>query len=139
MPSTTYVLALPTFPVFAIFVIERADGIDADDFYVRDSFPSGSGPTPLIVPPVPMPQTKCVIFPSVSSQISGPVVAVVRLGIHRIFVLIGVEGIGNFAGEFFGHGIVAARIVGFDRRGADDHFGAEGLQQIDFFLATACR
>ena len=30
---------------------------------------------PLIVPPVPTPVTKCVIRPSVCSQISGPVVS----------------------------------------------------------------
>src|SRR2546428_13244964 len=29
-------------------------------------------PARLIVPPVPMPQMKCVILPSLSSQISGP-------------------------------------------------------------------
>ena len=91
-------------------------------------------PTPLIVPPVPMPQTKCVILPSLSSQISGPVVQVVRFGIHGIVVLIGIIGIGNFAREFFRDGIVAARIVRLDGGGADDHFGAERLQQIDFFL-----
>ena len=31
-------------------------------------------PTPVTVPPVPGEQTKCVIFPFVCSQISGPVV-----------------------------------------------------------------
>ena len=30
-------------------------------------------PTPLIVPPVPTPTTRCVIVPPVCSQISGPV------------------------------------------------------------------
>ncbi len=32
-------------------------------------------PTPEIVPPVPTPVTKCVTRPSVSAQISGPVVS----------------------------------------------------------------
>jgi hypothetical protein len=32
-------------------------------------------PTPEIVPPVPTPATKWVIFPAVCSQISGPVVS----------------------------------------------------------------
>ena len=82
---------------------------------------------------MPMPQTKWVIFPSVSFQISGPVRAIVRFRIHRVFVLIGIKGIGNFAREFCGDGIVAARIFGFDGGGADDHFGAEGFEQIDFF------
>ncbi len=31
-------------------------------------------PAPLMVPPVPMPATKCVILPSESFQSSGPVV-----------------------------------------------------------------
>ena len=32
-------------------------------------------PAPVMVPPVPTPATKWVIFPSVSAQISGPVVS----------------------------------------------------------------
>ncbi len=59
---------------------------------------------------------------------------VMRLGIHRIFVLVRVKRIRNVLGEFFRHGIVAARIVGLDRRRAHDHFRAERLQQIHFFL-----
>src|SRR5208282_5031701 len=59
--------------------------------------------------------------------------AVVRLGVHGIFVLIGVVGIGNFAGEFGSYGIVAARVFGLDGGGADNYFGAEGFQQVNFF------
>ena len=55
-------------------------------------------------------------------------------GIHGIVILIGIIGIGNFAREFFRDGVVAARIFGLDGGGADDDFGAERLQQIDFFL-----
>ena len=91
-------------------------------------------PTPLIVPPVPMPQTKCVIFPSESSQISGPGGAVVGLRIHGIFVLVRIVGIGNFARQLLGHRIVAARIVRLDGRRADDHFGAQRLEQVHLFL-----
>ena len=40
----------------------------------RGCAPSGSGPTPEIVPPVPQPATKWVIRPAVWRQISGPVV-----------------------------------------------------------------
>ena len=61
------------------------------------------------------------------------------LGIHRIFVLVRIEGIGNFARQFFRHGVVAARIVRLDGRGADDHFRAQRLQQIDFFLRLLVR
>ena len=32
-------------------------------------------PVPVMVPPVPTPATKCVTLPSVSRQISGPVVS----------------------------------------------------------------
>ncbi len=40
----------------------------------RGSAPSGTWPTPVIVPPVPTPATKCVTLPAVCRQISGPVV-----------------------------------------------------------------
>ena len=91
-------------------------------------------PTPLMVPPVPMPQTKCVILPSVSSQISGPGGVVVRFGIHGVFVLVRIIRIGNFARQFFRHGIIAARIIRLDGRGAHDDFRAKRFQQIHFFL-----
>ena len=65
--------------------------------------------------------------------------AVVRFWIAGIFVLIGIKRIGNLARQFFGHRIVAARVFRLDRRRADDHFGAKGLQQSRFFRATACR
>ena len=68
-----------------------------------------------------------------SSQISGPGGAVVRLRIHGILILVGVIGIGNFARQLFRHGIIAARVFRLDRRRADDHFRAERFQQIDFF------
>ena len=59
--------------------------------------------------------------------------------IHRIVVLVGIEGIGNFARQFFGDGIIAARIVGLDGGGADDDFGAERFEQVDFFLGLLVR
>src|ERR1700733_14308262 len=55
------------------------------------------------------------------------------LGIHRVLVLIGVKRIRNFAREFGGDRIVAARIFRFDGGGTDDHFGAERFQEVDFF------
>ena len=57
-----------------------------------------------------------------------------RFRIHRIVVLVRIIGIGNFARQFLRHRIVAARIVRLDRRGAHDHFRAQRLQQIHFFL-----
>ena len=56
-----------------------------------------------------------------------------------IFILVRVKGIRNVLGEFFRHGIVAARIVGLDRRRAHDHFGAQRLEQIHFFLRLLVR
>ena len=38
-------------------------------------------PTPVIVPPVPTPATKCVTRPSVCAQISGPVVSSCERGL----------------------------------------------------------
>ncbi len=58
---------------------------------------------------------------------------VMRVGVRRIFILIGVKRIWNFAGEFCGHGVIAARIFGFDGGGANDYFGAERFEQINFF------
>ena len=56
--------------------IDRALGVGADDL---SPLPADTSlrylPTPLIVPPVPTPATKCVTLPSVSRQISGPVVS----------------------------------------------------------------
>ena len=59
-------------------------------------------PTPVIVPPVPTPATKMSTSPSVSSQISGPVVAVDR-------------GIGGFSNCFASNapGVDAASSSGF--------------------------
>ena len=60
--------------------------------------------------------------------------AVMRLGIHGVFVLVGIKRIGNFLAQFFRDRVIAARIVRLDGRGADDHFRAEGLEQVHFFL-----
>src|SRR5260370_19728320 len=59
---------------------------------------------------------------------------VMSFRIRGVVVLIRVVGIGDFAGELFRDRIVAARIFRLDGRRADDDFGAESLQEIDFFL-----
>ena len=91
-------------------------------------------PTPLMVPPVPMPQTKWVILPSVVFPNFRAGGLVVGFGVRGIVVLVRIVGVGNFARQFFGDAVIAARIFGLDGGGANDHFGAEGLQQIHFFL-----
>jgi len=65
--------------------------------------------------------------------------AVMRIRIHGIVILVRIVGIGNFAREFFRHGIVAARICRLDRRGTDDHFRSQRLEQINFFLGLLIR
>jgi hypothetical protein len=45
-------------------------------------------PTPVMVPPVPMPETKMSTLPSVSFQISSAVVVTVDLGIGRVLELL---------------------------------------------------
>src|SRR5258708_3192742 len=65
--------------------------------------------------------------------------AVVRLGIHGVLVLIRIIRIGNFASELFRDGIVAPRVLRLDGGGADNDFGAQGLEKIDFFLGLFVR
>ena len=64
---------------------------------------------------------------------------VMGLRVHGVVVLIGIKRIGNFARKFFGDGIVTARVIGLDSRRADDDFGAERFQEINFFLGLLVR
>ena len=57
-----------------------------------------------------------------------------RFGIHGVFILVRIIRIGNFARQFFRHGIVAAWIIRLNGRGAHDDFRAKRFQQIHFFL-----
>src|SRR5271154_4394590 len=59
--------------------------------------------------------------------------AVMRFGVHRIFVLIRIKRIWNFARKFRSNGIIAARIFRLDGGRADDYFRAESFQQINLF------
>ena len=123
---------MPTLPVFDFFVVERADGIDADDFDVGILFlevapDAGDGAAGAHAAD----EVGDFSFGVLPDFRAGG--AIVRFRIHRVGVLIGIKGIGNFAREFCGDGIVAARIFGLDGGGADDHFGAESFQQINFF------
>ena len=53
----------------------------------------------------------------------------------RVPVLVGLVRAGNLLGEPVRHGVVALRRLGLDRVGADDHLGAEGLQERDLLAA----
>ena len=123
---------LADFSGLDLFVVQRADGIHADDFDVGILFlevtsHAGDGAAGADAADE-MRDFSFGVFPDFRA--GG---AIVRFRIHRIGVLIGIEGIGNFAREFCGDGIVAARIFRLDGGGADDHFGAESFQQINFF------
>ena len=73
MPSTRYGPHSPIFPVsLYTFPIEPIGSAPITFIFGFFSFKYFA--VPVIVPAVPSPATKCVIFPSVASQISGPVV-----------------------------------------------------------------
>ena len=114
------------------FVIERADRINADNFhggiFFFQEFAGAADGASGAHGADEVRDFSGGVFPNLRA--SG---AVVGVGIHGIFVLIGIKRIGNLACEFFGDGIVAARVVGLDGGGADDDFSAEGFEQIDFF------
>jgi hypothetical protein len=117
---------------FYFFVVERADGIHADNldvgiFFFQVAADAGNRAARAH----PADEVRDFSLGVLPDFRAGG--AVMRLGIHRVLVLIGIEGIGNFAREFGGDGIVAARIFRLDGGGADNDFCAECFQQIDFF------
>ena len=57
-------------------------------------------PVPVSVPPVPTPATKMSTFPSVSFQISGPVVALCAAGFARVYELSRDVAVRDFFGKF---------------------------------------
>ena len=117
---------------FEFIVIEGADRIDAHDFYrgilFLQIFPYAGDCSASAHAADEMRNFPFGILPDFWA--CGPVV---RLGIHRIFVLIWIKRIRNLAGEFGGNGIITSWIFGLDRGGADDNLGAESLQQVNFF------
>src|SRR5882757_4974494 len=120
-------------PGFDEIVVQRAVGIDADNFYFGifflQEFADAADGAAGAHAANEVRNLAFAIFPNL-----GPRGAIVRLGIHRIIVLIRIIRIGNFAGEFFRYGIVAARIFRLDGGRTDDDFSAESFQEINFFL-----
>src|SRR5260370_1241463 len=120
-------------PGFDEIVVQRPVGIDADNFYFGifflQEFAHAADSAAGAHAANEVRNLAFAIFPNL-----GTGGAVVRLGIHWIVVLIRIIRIGNFAREFFRHGIVAAWIFRFDGGGTDDDFSAERFQEIDFFL-----
>src|SRR6266851_2357334 len=120
-------------PGFDEIVVQRAVGIDADNFYFgifflqefADAADSAAGAHAANE----VRNLAFAVLPNLWSR-----GAIVRFGIHWIVVLIRIIRIGNFARKFFRHRIVAARIFRLNGRGANDDFGAERFQEIDFFL-----
>ena len=129
---------MPTFPVFAEFVVQRPDRVHADDLYLRiflleetaDAADGSAGAHPAHE----MRDLPFRILPDFRTR-----GAVMGLRVHRIFVLVGIKRIGNLFPQLFRHRVVAARIVRLDGRGADNHFGAESLEQVHFFLRLLVR
>src|SRR5229473_3253868 len=116
-------LGLDRFAALDEIVVQGAIGIDADNFdlgiFFLQIFSHAADGSAGAHAADEMRDLAFAVFPDF-----GPGGAIVRLRIHGIGVLIGIVGIGDFAREFFRHGIVAARIFGLDRGGADDHFRA---------------
>lgn len=83
-----------------------------------------------MVPPVPTPATKMSTLPSVSAQISGPVVAAMDSGVGRIGKLAGNKAVGGSFGQFLclGDGAFHTKCaVG------QHQFGAVGFEQVAAF------
>src|SRR6202171_4232871 len=126
-------LGLDGLPGLDEIIVERAKGIDADDFdvgvFFLQVFSHAADGAAGAHTANKMGDLAFAVFPNF-----GAGGAVVSFRIAGIVVLIRVVRIGNLAGEFFCHRVVAARIFRLDGGGADDDFGAEGFQEIDFFL-----
>ena len=86
---------------------------------------------PVMVPPVPTPQTKWVMRPRgllpdlrAGGLVLGPRVV-------GVVVLVGLPGAGHLAGQPVRHRVVGVGVLGVDRRRAHDHLGAVGPQLGD--------
>ena len=93
----------------------------------------------MIVPPVPTPQTKCVIAPAGLAPQLRPGRQVVRLRVGRVRVLVGLEGAGDLLGEAVGDAVVGLRRVRRDVGRRDDDLGAVGAQEVDLLLGHLVR
>src|SRR5579862_274868 len=118
---------------FVEVVIERAFGIDADDsdcgIFLFQIFADSANGAAGAHAANEVGDLAFAVFPDFRA--GG---LVVGFRVHRVVVLIGIKRIGNFTREFFGDGIITAGIFGFDSGGADNDFGAQGFEQIHFFL-----
>src|SRR4029077_19851238 len=124
---------LGDFSGFVKVVVQRAFRIHADDFDVGilffQKFTDAADGAAGTHAADKMSDFAFSIFPNLRA--GG---LVVRFGIGRIVVLIGVERVGNFAGQLFRYAVIAAGIFRFDGGGTDNHFGAQGFQQVDFLF-----
>src|SRR5216684_4227528 len=120
-------------PGFDEIVVQRAVGIDADNFYFGifflQEFADAADGAAGAHAANEVRNLAFAVLPNLGTR-----GAIVRFGIHWIVVLIRIIRIGNFAREFFRYGIVAARIFRLDGGRADDDFSAESFQEINFFL-----
>src|SRR6266404_1676149 len=126
-------LGLHGFAALDEVVVKRAVGVDADDFdagiFFLQIFADAADGSTGAHAANEVRDFAFAVFPDFRA--GG---AVMRFRIHGIFVLVGIVGIGDFAREFFRYGVVTTRIIRLDRSGANDHFRAQRLKQIHFFL-----
>src|SRR6266566_1258900 len=120
-------------PALDEIVVQRAVGIDADDFdmgiFFLQVFSHAADGAAGAYTAHEVGDLAFAVFPNL-----GTGGAVMRFGIAGIVVLIRVVRIGNLAGELLRHRIVTARIFRLDGGRTDDDFGAQGFEEIDFFL-----
>ena len=89
-------------------------------------------PTPVMVPPVPMPETKMSTPPSVSSQTSSAVVSAVDLDVGLVLELLREHRAGGLGGDLRGAGDGALHALA---AGGEHEFGPVGAQQRPALLA----
>jgi hypothetical protein len=56
---------------------------------------------------------------------------IVCLWVRGIIILVHEEGVGNFLRQLACHGVVAARVIRWHRRRADNHLGAHRLEHVN--------
>ena len=117
-----------------VLLEHRAVGVDAPHLDLAGYCSLRYRPTPLIVPPVPTPTTRCVTRPVGLLPDLRTGLLVVRRRVREVVVLVGLPRVRHFLLEARRDRIVRARILRIDVGRADDHLGAERLQRVDLFL-----
>src|SRR5229473_7547235 len=124
-------LGLHGLATFHEIVVERAVGVDADDFdagiFFIQIFSDAADGAAGAHAANEVRDFAFAVFPDFRA--GG---AVMRFRIHWIFVLVGIVGIGNFAREFLRYGVVTTRIIRLDGGGTNNHLRAQRFEKVDF-------